>query len=250
MRNLQIVQKAILPWVLGRMSRGPEDLTQWCSLAVKGNGEGEEWQGTFRTTYFQRRMADMDSGGKKINISKQEQKWWLTVLIFLNTFQILEKTPASELENHYGQLEGSVTWTIKSTGPQQTACRRNSSLPTKPARIQSVFSPCWHGRCFPGPGPEPLHSFPQQLLSWNAAEYFFLFIPPRQKSLWCYLMWQASFPIILISFKEKHPTRKHNATQQCAKGSKWGAWNSFGVCLRGWHVMQVFSSFSFLSPSF
>lgn len=38
-------------------------------------------------TYVQR-MANREFG---VGISEQEQKWWSTVLIFLNTFQVLEK---------------------------------------------------------------------------------------------------------------------------------------------------------------
>lgn len=95
-------------------------------------------------TYFQRRMADKESG---VDISEQEQKWCSTVLIFLNTFQILEKKIENlekkpqtfELKNHYRQLERSVMWTTESAGHQQTACRINSSLPTSPARYRVYF---------------------------------------------------------------------------------------------------------------
>lgn len=43
----------------------------------------------------------------------------------------------------------------------------------EPCQDTERVSPCWHGCYFPGTGPEPLHSFSQQLFSWNSAEYFF-----------------------------------------------------------------------------
>lgn len=67
-----------------------------------------------------------------------------------------------------------LTWSIKSA-----ANKRQKKL--RPAVSPVSLSPCWHSCYFPGEGLELLHSFPQQLFSWNSAEYFFLFL--QQKSM-------------------------------------------------------------------
>lgn len=130
-------------------------------------------------TYFQRRTADRESGGgEKADISKQQQKWW-------STFQILEKNNPQHLnwEIINGQLDGDNQ---VRRSPANSMQKKFKPI-YEPCQDTERVSPCWHGRYFPGTGPEPLHSFSQQLFSWNSAEYFFpsffFFLTPQQKSM-------------------------------------------------------------------
>lgn len=233
MGNLQMVQRAILLPVLRRTPRAPEDPIRWCSLAEKGNGEGgrREWWGAFRRTYFQRGMVSRESGGKEVDMSTQEQKWRSTVLIFVNTFQILED------KQH-------LNWKIIMDGRRAPWHGQSSLQVTSKQRAEETQGHLWAlSGC-----QERLPMLAWLLLSrdrtWATAlissaviflelwaEYFFLFFPPRQKSMWCYLMWQASFPIISISFKEKHPTQKYTMLHNRVPKGLHGEWGNHSECV-------------------
>lgn len=151
----------------------------------------------------------------------------------ISNFRI--KPPTSVLENHYGQLERSEMWTSWSAGHQQTACRRNSSLLMNPARIQSMFPCAGIAAFFQGQDPSwLLHSFPQQLCSWNSAQHFFLFFSsPTEKHVMLFnVTCQFSHHFNFFQGEAPH-TEIHNATQERAKRSEWRAGNSSRACLRG-----------------